>query len=141
MPRRVAVALVNLDETLEKIAKIVDKGRAMVERDEFLPLAAQQLGVRLSHGAAAEPEEWRRAAGLQAGCPPAFRHADPCVIEAVAALLTPPERGAADRRRAGAASPVIVLLGDSPCRGAGGGVERQAEVTPLGACCFMNPNM
>ncbi|MGH3518581.1 MAG: HepT-like ribonuclease domain-containing protein [Haloechinothrix sp.] len=59
MTPRTAVALINLHHTLERIAKITAKGRTAVEGDEFLPLAAQQLGIRLGHDVAALPEEWR----------------------------------------------------------------------------------
>lgn len=57
--QRVLSTLVSLDETIAQIGKMVALGRDVVEGDEFLPLAAQQLGVRLGHDVAALPEGWR----------------------------------------------------------------------------------
>lgn len=42
---RIRSALIGLDQTTTQIGKIVALGREAVEGDEFLPLAAQQLGV------------------------------------------------------------------------------------------------
>lgn len=59
MAPRVALALVNLAHTLDQIADLVALGREKVEGDPFLPLAAEQLGIRLGHDINALPQEWR----------------------------------------------------------------------------------
>lgn len=59
MAPRVALALVNLAQTLDQIADLVALGRERVESDPFLPLAAGQLGIRLGHDVNALPEVWR----------------------------------------------------------------------------------
>src|SRR5688500_12482211 len=56
-----ARSIVELERTLARIEKLAAMGRAAVENDDFLPLAAQQLGVRLGHDAMALPEDWRDA--------------------------------------------------------------------------------
>lgn len=56
-----ARTIVELDRTLAQIEKLAAMGRTAVENDEFLPLAAQQLGVHLGHDAMALPEDWRDA--------------------------------------------------------------------------------
>lgn len=59
LPSRLALALVHLDETLRRITELVALGRETVEGDPFLPLAAEQLGIRLGHDVEALPEQWR----------------------------------------------------------------------------------
>jgi len=59
LTHRVALSLVNLAETLDQITQLVALGRERVEKDTFLPLAAEQLGIRLGHDVAALPDEWR----------------------------------------------------------------------------------
>lgn len=61
MAPREALALINIAETLDRISQLVAMGREAVERDSFLPLAAEQLGIRLGHYLTALPEAWRAA--------------------------------------------------------------------------------
>jgi hypothetical protein len=60
LTRRVALSLVKLAETLDQITQLVTLGREQVETDPFLPLAAEQLGIRLGHDVAALPDDTRR---------------------------------------------------------------------------------
>lgn len=54
-----AIALTNLGRTIDSIARLVAKGRDVVEGDQFLPYAAQWLGIRLGQDVARLPEDWR----------------------------------------------------------------------------------
>lgn len=56
---RLARALLELDVTLTQIERMTQLGRLAVEQDEFLPLAAEQLGIRLGHDVAALPDGWK----------------------------------------------------------------------------------
>ncbi|MGH8827782.1 MAG: HepT-like ribonuclease domain-containing protein, partial [Jiangellaceae bacterium] len=56
-----ALAVRAFAHTLSQIEQLAALGRETVERDTFLPLAAQQLGIRLGHDAAALPDSWREA--------------------------------------------------------------------------------
>jgi uncharacterized protein with HEPN domain len=59
LTRRAALSLVKLAETLDQVTQLVTLGRERVEKDPFLPLAAEQLGIRLGHDVAALPDGWR----------------------------------------------------------------------------------
>jgi uncharacterized protein with HEPN domain len=58
---RIAATLLNLEETLSEITKLVARGRDVVEDDDFLPMAAQFLGIRLGEDVSNLTEEWRDA--------------------------------------------------------------------------------